>query len=254
MICVLLALLMAGAGVSGLQTQQSSVSRRSWFSTVIEPLAVALTVQTAAMPEAVMAKQGEGAKMFVNTDPNTADAALGGKADSWGENSRNNGIYASQQKALYGGVLPGSTGDGDAGDKGKVDKKVLKARLEELTACRMRLASKVEPALAKGKWPAVVDACNAELFQFKSYLSAATKLSQGGRVCLIDATQRGITMPQGMDPDNCPLQLVQVRILQYVNDVYVEASRKDVDAAAKSFAKFNAACDEYFAAANKAAS
>ena len=241
----LLVTIFLAVSATGLQPQPSQLSRRNWFSTT----AAGVAVSVVGVPAAALAKEGRAANMYVNTDKNTADAALGGKADSWGDESRKNGLYASQQKALYGGVIPGSDSNGDAGELGKVDKKVLKARLDELNGSRTRLAAKVEPALSKGKWPAVVDACNSELYQFKSFLAATTKLAQGGKVCLIDATQRGMTMPRGMDPADCPLQQVQVAILQQINNVYVEASRKDCVAASASFAKFQASFDEFAVAA-----
>lgn len=226
-------------------SSSSAISRRSWLA----------GASLLAAPGMVLAKDPGAPAKFGVPDAETQEMMRGGKGDMWGDDSRQNGIYATQQKKVYGtNVAPGvgsGANNGAMAVKGSVDKKLLAARVDDLKGSRARLAAKVEPALAKGKWPAVVDACNSELYQFKQYLSVATKMAQGGQVCLVDASQRGINMPKGMDPSDCPLQLIQVAILQDVNDVYLYASKKDVDKSAECFAKFQVDFDAFAAAVAK---
>lgn len=98
---------------------------------------------------------------------------------------------------------------------------------------------------------AVVDACNAELFTFKSTLSEVTKLASSGKVCFVDPSQRGLTMKKGMDPDDCPLQVIQLRVLADINAVFNFASGKHLDSAAPEYEAFIKDFDD-FAAAVKA--
>jgi len=123
-----------------------------------------------------------------------------------------------------------------------------------LTENKVRLQEKLDKAFTKNNWVGVVDACNAELYTFKSTLSEVTKLASGGKVCFVDPSQRGLTMKKGMDPDDCPLQVIQLRVLGDINAVFSIASGKhQLDPAAPSYAAFLADFDAFASAVAAAA-
>jgi len=147
-----------------------------------------------------------------------ADGALGAKADTFGDDSRRNGLYAVEVRKRYAEVDPAAKA----------------AKLAALTASVERLKTRVGVSAAKGSWPGVVDACNAELFTFKATLGELTKLMSGGKVCLA-----------GQNPNDCPLQLKQGVVLKRVNEVFLLASNKKLDAALEAFAEFLASFEDY---------
>eukprot|EP00630_Chrysocystis_fragilis_P000197 CAMPEP_0197396490 /NCGR_PEP_ID=MMETSP1165-20131217/9658_1 /TAXON_ID=284809 /ORGANISM="Chrysocystis fragilis, Strain CCMP3189" /LENGTH=232 /DNA_ID=CAMNT_0042922323 /DNA_START=38 /DNA_END=736 /DNA_ORIENTATION=- len=163
------------------------------------------------------AKSGEGARFGI-PDESERDAALGARADSYGDYSRENSAY---RKSLR-----------------PADEATITAKREKLVAARSRLEAKVGPALEKKQWSKIVDALNGEMFDFKTLLSDVTKARQGGKVCLVDPSQRG-GIPKGLDPDDCPLQLVQVAVLQDVNDLFrLASSTRDLPKAQTAYSNF----------------
>ena len=80
------------ASKSGPPAAFSFASRRSWLE---KAASGGLGLATVATTSPAWAKQGEYAKM--GQPPEGAnDGALGGRADSWGDKSRENGLYAQQ--------------------------------------------------------------------------------------------------------------------------------------------------------------
>ena len=186
----------------------------------------------ASLPAAANAAKGDMAT-FGLPDKSEADAGMGMKADSFGDESRENGLYAQAVRQKYS----------------QVDREVIQAKLTWLKASVARLEKKIAPALSKGSWAPIVDACNAELYGFRQAISEVAKQFSGGKVCLIDESQRGLTMPKGLDPDDCPLQLLQVAVLGDLNQLYTFANLKKMDLAGDSFAKFLKDFDAFILAA-----
>lgn len=164
-----------------------------------------------------IAKVGDGARIGF-ADPSEADAILGARADPYGENSRQNSVY---QKNLQ-----------------IDDEKTILQKREELREVGERLDKSVGLSLEKKQWPKVVDGLNREMFRFKGLLSDVTKARQFGKVCLVDKSQRG-GIPKGYDPEDCPLQLVQVSVLQDVNSLFqIASTTRDSKKANDVYAKF----------------
>lgn len=179
-----------------------------------------------AAPLVAVAKTGEGAR-FGTPSASEADAALGSRADSYGDDSRENSVYRKNIQ---------------------VDESSIQAKRQKLASAKDRLETKLESALEKKQWAKVVDSLNAEMYSFKSLLSDVTKARQDGRVCLVDPSQRGGFIPKDFDPDDCPLQLVQVAILQDVNDLFrIASSTRDTTRAVAAYTKFKTDLDRFLA-------
>jgi len=173
------------------------------------------------------AKSGDGARIALPSK-DEADAIMGSRADSYGDSSRENSIYKQQQAKIQSDSL-------------------LSSKLSSLKTTANKLQAKLSPAVEKQQNPKILDALNADMYQFKSLLSDVTKLRQGGKVCLIDISQRGGFIPKGLDPDDCPLQLIQVAVIQDANDLTRAAQTRDNKAASKAYAAFVADFDRFLA-------
>lgn len=164
---------------------------------------------------AANAKTGDGANFGIPSE-SERDAALGSRADTYGDYSRANSEYQKNRQPVD-----------------------MVAKKKLLVAAFERIDAKVEPAIDLKRWPAVTDALNAELYGFKSLLTQITRGAQGGKLCLVDPSQRGPTMPSGFDPDDCPLQKLQIAILQDVNDLFrVASTTKDKNKASSLYRAF----------------
>lgn len=177
-----------------------------------------------AVPLVAVAKTGDGAR-FGTPSASEADAALGSRADSYGDNSRENSVY---RKTL------------------QVDESTIQAKRQKLASAKDRIETKLGSALEKKNWAKVVDSLNAEMYSFKTLLSDVTKARQDGRVCLVDPSQRGGFIPKDFDPNDCPLQLVQVAILQDVNELFqIASSTRDTTRALAAYTKFKTDLDRF---------
>jgi len=185
-----------------------------------------LLMPVASMPQVASAKLGVGANLGLPSQ-DEADGALGGKADTYGDASRANSLYRRQLEY---------TSD------------LVESKKRSLEASFKRLDAKLSPAVAKAAYPAIADALNLEAFTFKSLLSDLTKAKQEGKVCLVDVSQRGLTMPKGLDPSDCPLQLKQVAILQDINDLMLSAKTRDKSGASTYYAALAKDIDTFFRA------
>ena len=171
-------------------------------------------------------KQGDGARFGLPSD-SEADAILGSRADTYGDASRANSLYNKQVTT-------------DA---------MLKKKLASFETSAQTLTTKLTVAVDKNQFPKITDALNAEAYTLKTLLSDITKTKQNGKVCLVDISQRGITMPAGFDPSECPLQLKQTAILQSINDLQQSAITRDSKGAVTSFANLSNDIDAFLKAA-----
>ena len=162
------------------------------------------------------AKQGDVAN-FGLPSASEADAALGGKADTYGDASRANSVYAQR-------AAP--------------DDAAVTAKRDALVASAKRFDVKIRSALEKNQWSGVTSVLDTEMYAFKQGLSFVVKAQQGGKVCLIDPSQVG-AIPKGYDPSDCPLQLLQMDVLQDLNGLYqVAGKEKDIAKSTRIYDKF----------------
>ena len=146
-----------------------------------------------------------GSQAYVPSQSDQPDAIQGPRADTYGQDSRENGIY----RKTYDARLK--------------DDARSKALLADYEASRAKLDT-LSVMLDKGQYPKVMDLLlSPTTSKLRNAMNSLSTIAQDGKVCLIstDATQ---PLPKGgFGPEDCKLQFQASLAYAGLNELYVQA-------------------------------